>query len=70
VLEGVPLDFSMGAVMAMHTPSGWTFWLSVALVVLAILSAFVSIPYVSKYDLWVAVIGNVILVIGCTVKTA
>jgi hypothetical protein len=56
--------------MAMHTPSGWTFWLSVALVVLAILSAFVGIPYVSKYDLWVAVIGYAILVIGCTVKTA
>jgi len=52
-----------------HTPSDWTFWLSVALVVLAIVSAFVKIPYVSTYALWVAVIGYVILVIGCTVKT-
>lgn len=52
-----------------HTPSDWTFWLSVALVVLAIVSAFVNIPYVSTYALWVAVIGYVILVIGCTVKT-
>ena len=52
-----------------HTPSDWTFWLSVALVVLAIVSAFVKIPYVSTYALWVAVVGYVILVIGCTVKT-
>jgi hypothetical protein len=52
-----------------HTPSDWTFWLSVALVVLAIVSAFVNIPYVSTYALWVAVVGYIILVIGCTVKT-
>jgi len=54
----------------MHTPSAWTFWLSVALVVIAILSVFVDIPYVSKYAIWVAVIGYIILVIGCRVKTA
>ena len=52
-----------------HTPSDWTFWLSVALVVLAIVSAFVKIPYFSTYALWVAVVGYIILVIGCTVKT-
>jgi hypothetical protein len=54
----------------MHTPSAWTFWLSVVLVVIAVLSAFVDIPYVSKYALWVAVIGYIILVIGCRTKTA
>jgi hypothetical protein len=54
----------------MHTPSAWTFWLSVALVVIAILSAFVDIPYITKYALWVAVVGYVVLVIGCRVKTA
>ena len=55
--------------MAMHTPSAWTFWLSVILVVLAIVSAFVSIPFVSLYAFWVAVVGYVILVIGCLFKT-
>ena len=35
----------------MHTPSAWTFWLSVVVVVIAILSAFVGIPYVTKYAL-------------------
>ena len=56
--------------MPMHTPSGWTFWLSVALVILAILATFVHIPYLSMYAFWVAIAGYVILVIGCTVKTA
>jgi hypothetical protein len=54
----------------MHTPSGWTFWLSVALVAVAIVSVFVDIPYVTKYALWVAVVGYIVLVIGCRVKTA
>ena len=55
--------------MEMHTPSKWTFWLSLALVVLAIVSEFVNIPFVSRYTLWVAVLGYGVLVIGCTVKT-
>ncbi len=53
----------------MHTPSDWTFWLSVALVLLAILSTFVHIPYITMYALWVAVIGYVILLIGVRTKT-
>jgi hypothetical protein len=55
--------------MPMHTPSAWTFWLSVVLVVIAIISMFVHIPYISMYAFWVAVVGYVILVIGCLVKT-
>jgi hypothetical protein len=55
--------------MEMHTPSAWTFWLSLALVILAIVSTFVSIPYVSMYAAWVAVIGYIVLVIGCIFKT-
>ena len=55
--------------MAMHTPSAWTFWLSLVLVLLAVVSWFVAIPYISDYALWVAVIGYVILVIGCRIKT-
>ncbi len=56
--------------MAMHTPSAWTFWLSLVLVVLSIVSTFVKIPFISMYAFWVAVIGYVVLVIGCTLKTA
>lgn len=56
--------------MPMHTPSAWTFWLSLILVLLAVVSLFVRIPTVSQYALWVAVIGYVVLAIGCRVKTA
>jgi hypothetical protein len=67
--DSVGLANNWGVIMPMHTPSAWTFWLSVVLVVLAIVSLFVRIPYISEYAFWVAVIGYVILVIGCTVKT-
>ena len=53
----------------MHTPSDWTFWLSVVLVVIAIISVLVFIPVISLYAFWLAVVGYVVLVIGCTVKT-
>ena len=56
--------------MQLHTPSAWTFWLSVALVVLAVISRLGHIPFITTYASWVAVVGYVILVIGCTVKTA
>jgi hypothetical protein len=42
----------------MHTPSAWTFWLSVAVVVLASVATFVDVPHATKYALWVAVIGE------------
>ena len=56
-------------IMPLHTPSAWTFWLSVVLVVLAIISRFGHIPYLDSYAAWVGVVGYVALVIGCTVKT-
>jgi hypothetical protein len=37
--------------MAMNTPSAWTLWLSLALVVAAIVSTFVHILFVSVYAL-------------------
>jgi hypothetical protein len=56
--------------MTMHTPSAWTFWLSLVLVLLAAVSYFVEIQYISGHALWVAVIGYLILLIGCRVRTA
>lgn len=55
--------------MKMHTPSRWTFLVSLVLVLLAILSHFVRIPYVTQYALWVSVVGYAVLVIGCHFKT-
>jgi hypothetical protein len=56
--------------MAMHTPSDWTFWLSLVLVAVAVLALFVSIPLATKYAFWVAVIGYAVLLVGCRFKTA
>jgi hypothetical protein len=53
----------------MHTPSDWTFWTSVVLVLLAVVSWFVQIPVIGEYGFWIAIIGYIILVIGCRVKT-
>ena len=56
--------------MELHTPSGWTFWLSVVLVVLAVIARFAHIPVAETYAAWLGVAGYVILVIGCIFKTA
>jgi amino acid transporter len=58
--------------MDLHTPSKWTFWLSVILVVLAIILRFAHIrgvePY-EQYASWIGLLGYIVLVIGCIFKT-
>jgi hypothetical protein len=58
-----------GNVMDLHTPSKWTFWLSVILVVLAIIVRFAHIPEVGPYGAWIGVLGYLVLVAGCIFKT-
>lgn len=58
-----------GSVMDLHTPSKWTFWLSVALVILAIIIRFAHVPGVEPYASWIAVLGYIVLVAGCIFKT-
>jgi hypothetical protein len=55
--------------MDLHTPSAWTFWLSVALVVIAIIVRFAHIPEVGPYGAWIGVLGYLVLVAGCIFKT-
>ena len=55
--------------MDLHTPSKWTFWLSIALVVLAIIVRFAHVPGVEPYASYIGVLGYVILVTGCIFKT-
>jgi hypothetical protein len=57
------------ATMDLHAPSMWIFILSLAIAVLAIVSTFTTIEYVSKYAFWVAIIAYVVLAIGNLVKT-
>ena len=55
--------------MDLHTPSKWTFWLSVALVVLAIIVRYAHVPGVEAYASWIGVLGYLALVAGCVFKT-
>jgi hypothetical protein len=41
----------------------------VALAAVAVISMFVSIPMISVHAFWIAVVGYIVLVIGCVVKT-
>ena len=40
--------------MPLHTPSAWTFWLSVVLAVLAVISRVALIPHLAQYAGWIA----------------
>jgi hypothetical protein len=55
--------------MDLHTPSKWTFWLSVALVVLAIIVGFAHVSGLEPYASWIGFLGYIVLVIGCIFKT-
>jgi hypothetical protein len=50
--------------MTLQAPAMWVFILSLVLVVLAVVGVFVSIPYLSMYAFWVAVLAYVVLALG------
>lgn len=52
----------------LNAPTQIVFLISLVLVVLAVLAIFVSIPFVSAYAFWVAVIGYIVLAAGCIMK--
>ena len=54
--------------MELHAPSIWMFVLSVAIAVLAVLSAFAAIPYVSEHGFWMALLAYVVLAVGTLAK--
>jgi len=47
----------------------WIFVLSVLIAVLAVVSTFTQIQYVSTYAFWVAIIAFIVLAFGNVVKT-
>ena len=55
--------------MKLHAPAMWVFALSVVIAVLAVVSTFTPIQYVSTYAFWVAIIAYVVLAIGNLVET-
>ena len=54
--------------MRLTPPTRNVFYISVALVVLAIIATFVDIPFVTANAFWVAVIGYALLAAGNALK--
>ncbi|HEX5865540.1 MAG TPA: hypothetical protein VF014_15020 [Casimicrobiaceae bacterium] len=51
--------------MNLHAPSKAVFLIALALVVLALVGYFIPIPFVSEFRFWLAVLGYVVLALGC-----
>ncbi len=51
----------------LHTPNQTVFLIALALLVLAMVGYFVTIPFVTQYQFWLAVAGYVVLALGCVV---
>lgn len=54
--------------MKLTPPKTITFWISVILGLLAFLSTFVALPFISANAFWVLFIAWVLLVLGLLVK--
>jgi hypothetical protein len=54
--------------MTLSAPTMPVFIISVVLAVLALVGHFVSIPFVTLYQFWVALAAYVVLFIGCVMK--
>ena len=54
--------------MRLTPPTKNVFWISVVVAAVALVSTFVTIPFVSAYAFWLLVIAFVLLVLGNTMK--
>jgi hypothetical protein len=54
--------------MQLSAPTQVVFIIAVILAVLAVIGVFVSIPFVSAYAFWFAIVGFVVLAAGCLMK--
>jgi hypothetical protein len=52
----------------LSAPSQVFFLLSLALAIIAILGVLVIIPVVTKYAFWIAILGYIVLALGCLMK--
>ena len=50
--------------MSLSPPTTVVFVVSIILAVLAIIGAFVPIPFITEHGLWVAIVAYIILAIG------
>ena len=54
--------------MNLHKPSMVVFLISLVLAVLALIGAVSSVSFLSKYDIWIALVGYVVLAVGTLVE--
>jgi hypothetical protein len=52
----------------LNAPTQMIFLISLVLAILAVLGLFVTIPFVSIYAFWVAIIAYIVLAAGCVMK--
>ena len=54
--------------MNLHKPTMAVFVISLVLAVLALIGAIASVPFLSRYDVWIALVGYVVLALGTLVE--
>jgi hypothetical protein len=54
--------------MRLNAPTQLVFLISLALAILALVGHFVTIPFVSAYQFWVAIVAYVVLAAACVLK--
>ena len=55
--------------MSLNAPTQLMFWISLILVVLALIGLFApTVPYLAAYAIWLAIAGWVVLAVGCMMK--
>jgi hypothetical protein len=52
----------------LSAPTQVVFLISLILAIIAVIGVFVSIPFVSAYAFWIAIIGYIVLAAGCVLK--
>jgi hypothetical protein len=59
----------MGANMPrLSAPTQVVFLISLIIAVIALIGFFVTIPFVSLYAFWIAIVAYVVLALGCVMK--
>jgi len=50
--------------MSLHAPSKGWFVASLIIAVIAVVGTFSSIPYVTTYGIWIAILAYIVLAVG------
>ena len=56
--------------MNLSAPTQVVFWISLILVILALIGFFWVVPYLTAYAFWLAIASWVVLAVGCMMKGA